>query len=66
MEELRSDPFPKRGGEKDPAANRLMWRRLHPERRAPEADIHAGVHGPYETSYDIVRGYQDERSITRP
>ena len=67
MEEFQSSGFPKRGSEtQDPAASRIMWRRLHPERRAPEADIHASPHGPYETSYVITHGYPNERPITRP
>jgi hypothetical protein len=67
MEELRSSAFPKRGSEtNDAATSRIMWRRLHPERRAPEADIHAGLHGPYETSYEITHGYTNDRPITRP
>jgi hypothetical protein len=66
MEDTRSSPFPKRGAQLNDAATRLMWRRLHPERRAPEADIHAAQRGPYETSYDILHGYPSERRITRP
>lgn len=45
---------------------RTMWRRLHPECRAPEAEIHASNRGPYEASYSIEHGYGVERSIIRP
>jgi hypothetical protein len=50
----------------DSAVWRTLWRRLHPERRAPEAEIHATHRGPYETSYSVQRGYAAERSIIRP
>ena len=66
MQEPESTPFPKRGRDLLDTASRLMWRRLHPERRAPEAEIHASMRGPYETWYEIAHGYTGERAITQP
>ena len=66
MEESRIIAFTKRVSELNAAASRLMWRRLHPEPRAREAEIYAARRGPYETAYDIIRGYQGYRPIEQP
>ena len=67
MQEWRISRFWKRETEvTDSAVWRTRWRRLHPERRAPEAEIHDSHRGPYETAYRIERGYAAERSIIRP
>lgn len=47
-------------------AGRALWRQVRAERYAAGTDSRAAHQGPYETAYDVARGYCCERSIDRP
>jgi hypothetical protein len=45
---------------------RALWRQVRAERYAAGTESRAVHQGPYETTYDVVRGYSSERAIVRP
>lgn len=67
MEELFTPRFFRR--ERDlhqTAVGRALWRQVRAERYAAGVDSNASHQSPYETAYDVARGYSSERSIVRP
>ena len=59
MEEFRVGRFFRREIELQPGVRRVLWRQLRSERRRV-VDITTPRRGPYETSYEVVRGYCSE------
>jgi hypothetical protein len=67
MEELYTPRFSRREHSlHQTAVGRALWRQVRAESYAAGAEGSAAPQSPYETSYDVARGYCCERSIVRP